>query len=90
MEVVYIARRTKSVDAKRFNFEDAFTLAKENEDIEIISSVTEDRYKIEKVHGKDEIKFYSNTISRWRKCEFFSTKEVLADWYVISKGKLIK
>lgn len=80
--------RKRYEQAKRYKFEDAYNLAHKNSDVVIISAVTEDKYRIDKTVNEEEIKFYSSTINRWRKCEFILTKEILSDWYVEIEGKV--
>lgn len=47
-------------------------------DVVITSMETKDKYMLD----KSKLKFFSNSLNSWRKCNFISTEELLGKWII--------
>ena len=48
----------------------------------IISKNTNYSYKIEKCRKEIKLKFYNPVMERWQPCNYFSTEELIGEWYI--------
>lgn len=63
---------------KEYSFIEAYKKLIENNNIVITSKNSNYSYAVE----KDKIKFFNPIISIWQVCNFFSTEEILDNWYI--------
>ena len=77
------------IKPKQFTYEEAFKSAKEDSNVVIISEVTKDKYKLEKINHEDKIKFFGPAISNWQNCIFILAAELTGKWNIEKDGVVI-